>query len=108
MPTEHILSLLIAERDKLSRAIEALQGPAKRRGCRIPALRHDPFEVMFANQPEEIASILIEMTGVKNTWVLVHYPAKNVLALHQWQRPEIPSIEHQDIEGVGNWLTTAA
>jgi hypothetical protein len=32
MPTEHILSLLIAERDKLNRAIEALQGSAKRRG----------------------------------------------------------------------------
>jgi len=32
MPTEHILSLLIAERDKLNRAIEALQGPARRRG----------------------------------------------------------------------------
>jgi hypothetical protein len=32
MPTEHILVLLIQERDKLNRAIEALQGPAKRRG----------------------------------------------------------------------------
>ena len=32
MPTEHILALLIAERDKLNRAIEALQGPMKRRG----------------------------------------------------------------------------
>jgi len=32
MPTEQILALLIAERDKLNRAIEALQGPAKRRG----------------------------------------------------------------------------
>jgi len=32
MPTDHIVSLLIAERDKLNRAIEALQGPAKRRG----------------------------------------------------------------------------
>jgi hypothetical protein len=32
MPTEHIIALLIAERDKLSRAIEALQGSAKRRG----------------------------------------------------------------------------
>jgi len=31
MPTEHIIALLIAERDKLDRAIEALQGP-KRRG----------------------------------------------------------------------------
>jgi hypothetical protein len=32
MSTEHILSLLIQERDRLNRAIEALQGPAKRRG----------------------------------------------------------------------------
>jgi hypothetical protein len=32
MPTDHILTLLIVERDKLTRAIEALQGPAKRRG----------------------------------------------------------------------------
>ncbi|MGD0299311.1 MAG: hypothetical protein ABSE86_19575 [Bryobacteraceae bacterium] len=32
MPTEHIIALLIAERDKLNQAIEALQGPIKRRG----------------------------------------------------------------------------
>ena len=32
MPTEHIVALLIEERDKLNRAIEALQGPLKRRG----------------------------------------------------------------------------
>jgi hypothetical protein len=32
MPTEHIIALLIAERDKLNRAIEVLQGPVKRRG----------------------------------------------------------------------------
>ncbi len=32
MPTEQIIGILIAERDKLSRAIEALQGPIKRRG----------------------------------------------------------------------------
>ena len=32
MPTEQILGILIAERDKLNRAIEALQGPLRRRG----------------------------------------------------------------------------
>jgi hypothetical protein len=32
MPTDHIIALLIAERDKLNRAIEALQGAVKRRG----------------------------------------------------------------------------
>jgi hypothetical protein len=32
MATEHILALLIAERDKLTRAIDALQGPIKRLG----------------------------------------------------------------------------
>jgi hypothetical protein len=28
VPTDHIVALLIAERDKLNRAIEALQGPS--------------------------------------------------------------------------------
>jgi hypothetical protein len=32
MPIEHIVALLIEERDRLNRAIEALQGTAKRRG----------------------------------------------------------------------------
>jgi hypothetical protein len=32
MATEQILALLIAERDRLNRAIEALSGPTKRRG----------------------------------------------------------------------------
>lgn len=32
MQTEHIVSLLVAERDRLNRAIHALQGHAKRRG----------------------------------------------------------------------------
>jgi hypothetical protein len=32
MPTDHIIALLIAERDKLNRAIDALQGGAKRPG----------------------------------------------------------------------------
>ena len=32
MPTEHIVALLIAERDRLNQAIEALQGSIKRRG----------------------------------------------------------------------------
>jgi len=36
MPVDHIIALLIEERDKLNRAIEALQGSAKRQG-RPPA-----------------------------------------------------------------------
>ena len=32
MDTQQIVSALIAERDRLNRAIEALQGPTKRRG----------------------------------------------------------------------------
>ena len=40
MPNEHIISLLIEERDKLNRAIETLQGSAKRRGR--PPKNHSP------------------------------------------------------------------
>jgi len=32
MAIDHIVALLLAERDRLTRAIEALQGPAVRRG----------------------------------------------------------------------------
>ena len=32
MPADRIIALLVAERDKLNRVIEALQGPIKRRG----------------------------------------------------------------------------
>ena len=32
MPADQIIALLIAERDRLNRAIEVLQGPTKRRG----------------------------------------------------------------------------
>ena len=32
METTHIVALLVAERDRLNRAIEALQGPTKRQG----------------------------------------------------------------------------
>ena len=41
MAIEHILALLIQERDKLNRAIEALQGPLKRRGG-LPKNRTEP------------------------------------------------------------------
>jgi hypothetical protein len=51
MPTDHIVALLIAERDKLTRAIEALQG-TRRRG-RPPK---NPFALMAngATAPEPI------------------------------------------------------
>jgi hypothetical protein len=47
MPTEQIVSLLIAERDRLTRAIEALQGPTKRRG-RPPK---NPFAFVAGTAP---------------------------------------------------------
>jgi hypothetical protein len=37
MPTDHIVALLIAERDKLNAAIEALQGTAKTAAPKKPA-----------------------------------------------------------------------
>jgi hypothetical protein len=47
MATEHIVALLIAERDKLNKAIEALSGPAKRRG-RPPK---NPVAIAAADDP---------------------------------------------------------
>jgi hypothetical protein len=48
--TENILALLVAERDKLNRAIEALQGPIKRRG-RPPKNPHAAAAPLAAAPP---------------------------------------------------------
>jgi hypothetical protein len=51
MPTDHIVALLIVERDKLNRAIEALSGSQKRRG-RPPKSAHSiPPGVAVAPSP---------------------------------------------------------
>jgi hypothetical protein len=49
MPTDQILALLLAERDNLNRAIEALSGPTKRRG-RPPK---NPLAVAAAAPPKK-------------------------------------------------------
>ena len=62
MPTDHIVSLLIAERDRLNAAIEVLGGtPAKRRG-RPPK---------SASMPDRVIS-----NGVKTAPVAVEAPAR--------------------------------
>jgi hypothetical protein len=48
MPTDHILTLLITERDKLNAAIDALQGPTKRRG-RPPRSKNAPPDWVTSN-----------------------------------------------------------
>jgi hypothetical protein len=50
MQTEHIVALLVAERDRLNRAIEALQGPIKRRG-RPPKNPHAALASLAAPAP---------------------------------------------------------
>jgi hypothetical protein len=47
MPTDQIVAMLIAERDKLNRAIEALGAPLKRRG-RPPVAEPAPVSVSVA------------------------------------------------------------
>jgi hypothetical protein len=59
MQTEHIVALLVAERDRLNRAIEALQGPAKRPGrpavVKAHAVAPEPAVVAAARAPRKRA-----------------------------------------------------
>jgi hypothetical protein len=55
MSTEHIVALLIAERDRLSRAIDALQGPTKRRGRRPGAGKKPVTVTTPASTPAPVA-----------------------------------------------------
>jgi hypothetical protein len=51
VPTEQIVQLLIAQRDRLQRAIDALQGPVKRRG-RPPKNPAPAFDYNAPNVPD--------------------------------------------------------
>jgi hypothetical protein len=62
MPTDHIIALLVAERDKFNRAIEALQGPIKRRG-RPPK---SPVAAAAAGQVAPVAPVPV-VTAKKRT-----------------------------------------
>ena len=53
MMTDQILALLIAERDKLNRGIEALQGTAKRRGRPPRNLLPAPSAAATPPRPEK-------------------------------------------------------
>jgi hypothetical protein len=65
MQTEQIVVLLVAERDRLSRAIDALQGPTQRRG-RPAAKKTSAVDHNTANVPD----------WVKPAAATVHAPAK--------------------------------
>jgi hypothetical protein len=58
MPIDHIIALLVAERDKLNRAIEALQGPIKRRGrpSKNPAPTVAPLPVPTAKKRKGLSA----------------------------------------------------
>ena len=55
METTHIVALLVAERDRLNNAIEALQGPTKRRG-RPPGSGPKRASVDDPNMPDWVKS----------------------------------------------------
>ena len=74
MPTEHILSLLIFERDKLNRAIEALGEPVKRRG-RPAKIAQAPATAPVPMQPRKrtlsAAGRRAIIAATKKRWALI-------------------------------------
>ena len=69
MPTEHILSLLISERDKLNRAIEALGEPVKRRGR--PAKASPPLAPVARKRTLSVAGRRAIVAATKKRWALI-------------------------------------
>jgi hypothetical protein len=75
MPTEHIIALLIAERDKLNRAIDALQGSAKRRG-RPPAAEVTTSAVAPKRKRQSAARRKAQAERMKAYWAAKRKKAK--------------------------------
>ena len=75
MPTEHIVALLIAERDRLNRAIEALQGPAQRVGR--PSKSQPPSDKTGRKKRHVSAAARRKMaTAQKRRWAAVRVAKK--------------------------------
>ena len=73
MPTDHILALLIAERDKLNRAIEALQG--KRQG-RPPLAAADTLAPKKKRKRQSAAQRKAKSERMKAYWAAKRKKAK--------------------------------
>jgi hypothetical protein len=83
MPTEQIVALLIQERDRLNRAIEALQGPTKRIGrppnnptLNHPSVRDGPKPVsattpVHRKRTMSAAGRKAIRDGVRKRWALI-------------------------------------
>ncbi len=78
MPTDYILTLLIAERDKLNRAIEALGGGGKRRG-RPPGSGRKQSQAVA--EPTATAA-----KTVKTTWTPAKREAARKRAKAMWAK----------------------
>jgi hypothetical protein len=68
MSTDHIVALLIAERDKLNQAIEALQGPTKRLGRPPKNPLAAAVSVPTARRPLSAATRRKMAAGQKKRW----------------------------------------
>jgi len=75
MLVDQILTLLIAERDKLNRAIEALQGSAKRRGSppKNPLMAAAP---VATRKPQSAARRKAQAERMKAYWATKRKKAK--------------------------------
>jgi hypothetical protein len=71
MPTEHILTLLISERDKLNRAIEALGAPVKRRGRPAKAAQPPASAPALRKRTLSAAGRKAIVAATKRRWALI-------------------------------------
>jgi hypothetical protein len=80
MPTDHILALLIAERDKLNRAIEALQGSTKQMGrpSEIQVPRAESARTKSKKRHVSAAARRRMAAAQKKRWAAVKAAAKAV------------------------------
>lgn len=68
MPTDDILSLLIAQRERINRAIEALQTPMKRRGRPPKAVEMNGSAEQRRRAPRSAAQKRAQSERMKKYW----------------------------------------
>ncbi len=115
MATDHILALLVSERNKITRAIEALQGPTKRKGrprgsgrkAVLPSVEQDskPPETVgptAAKRKMSAAGRRAIIAGTKKHWAAVKAAKAAALAA------ATPKVARAKASGAANHKTSSA
>ena len=72
-------------------------------------LRHDSFQVAFADEPKEIDSVSFDVVGVQqHCWPWRRNRSNNALSFDEWAKPQVLAVKPEHVKDIEHRLATPA